>query len=214
MLKLQIIVGSTREGRNADRLLPWIVRRATAHEAFETQLLDLREWPLPMFAEHAGSIGDWADPTYSDPLVKRWNATIAEADAFLIVTPEYNHSISGELKNAIDSVFASFALRHKPLLPVAYSGGIAAGARAVEQLALIAIEAEMVPLRNSVLVPFVTNAIDETSGAPKDRMADAALAVGLDDLAWWAGILARERANQLPPGNVRLQAAAQPATAA
>jgi NAD(P)H-dependent FMN reductase len=208
MLKLQIIVGSTRPNRNADRVTPWVLARAQAHQAFDVELLDLRDWPLPMFAEHPGSIGDWDDPTYSDPLVKRWNAKVAEADALLVVTPEYNHSIPGELKNAIDSVFASFALRHKPLGCVAYSGGIAAGARAVEQLALIAIEAEMVPLRNSVLVPFVRSAFDE-AGNPNDPVADVALAVALDDLAWWARVLADARPGQLAPGGVRMQAATE-----
>jgi NAD(P)H-dependent FMN reductase len=205
-LKLQIIVGSTRPNRNADRVLPWLIERASAHDVFEVEVLDLREWPLPLFAEHVGTIGDWADPTYSCPLVKCWNQKIAEGDAYLVLTPEYNHSLPGELKNAIDSVFASFAFRHKPIACVAYSVGISAGARAVEHLAQITIEAEMVPLRNCVLIPFVAAAFDD-GGAPNDATADTALAVMLDDLAWWARVMADARPTQLPPGGVRLQAA-------
>ena len=92
-----------------------------------SRCLILRDWPLPMFGEHFGTIGDFQDPTYSDPIVKRWNQKIEEADAYLVLTPEYNHSIPGVLKNAIDSVFMSFAFRNKPLAVVGYSGGIAGG---------------------------------------------------------------------------------------
>src|SRR5581483_4794187 len=125
-------VGSTRPGRAADHVVPWATARARAHGAFDVDVLDLRDWPLPPFQEHAGSIGDFADPTYSDPTVRAWNRTMKEADALLVVTPEYLHSVPGTLKNALDSVFASFALRNKPLASVAYSTAAAGGARAVE----------------------------------------------------------------------------------
>ena len=70
-MKLQIIVGSTRPTRAADKVVPWVTGRAAQHEAFETEVLDLRDWPLPMFGEHMGSIGDPTDPTYSDEIVRR-----------------------------------------------------------------------------------------------------------------------------------------------
>jgi NAD(P)H-dependent FMN reductase len=154
-----------------------------------------------------GSIGDRADPTYSDPIVRRWNQTIKRGDAYLVVTPEYNHSIPGVLKNAIDSVFVSFAFRNKPVASIGYSGGIAGGTRAIEHLALVAIEAEMVPLRNSVIIPFVGSAFDE-SGDPKDPMTDASLRIVLDDLQWWATTLEQARAaGELAPGSYRARAA-------
>ena len=121
MLNLKILVGSTRPGRSADLVLPWVLARASSHGAFDVEVIDLRDWPLPPFQEHAGSIGDINDPTYSDPIVRRWNQKMREADALLVVTPEYLHSIPGTLKNALDSVFVSFALRHKPLAVVGYS---------------------------------------------------------------------------------------------
>lgn len=208
MLKLQIIVGSTRPGRNADRVAPWVIDRAQGQGSFDVEPLDLREWQLPMFQEHAGSIGDPADPTYSDPVMKAWNSKIAEADCYLFVTPEYNHSVPGALKNAIDCVFLSSAFRNKPAAAVAYASGIAAGTRAVEHLALILIEAEAVPLRNSVLIPFVASAFDET-GFPKDSKAESALAVALEDLAWWGALLADGRnRGELPPGAHRMAAMA------
>ena len=156
MSKLQIIIGSTRPARAADRVAPWVIERATSHAAFEVEVLDLRDWPLPMFAEHFGTVGDFNDPTYSFPIVRQWNQRIKEADAYLVVTPEYNHSVPGVLKNAIDSVWVSFAFRNKPLVAVGYSGGIAGGVRAIEHLAQIAIEAELVFLRTSVVIPQVS----------------------------------------------------------
>ena len=143
---------------------------------------------------------------YSDSIVRRWNKKIKEADAYLIVTPEYNHGVSGVLKNAIDSVFLSFGFRHKPVAFVGYSAGIAAGTRAVEHLALIVIEAEAVPLRNTVLIPFVADAFGE-DGQPVNPATTAAVAITLDDLAWWANILMRARAEgQLPPAAFRSRA--------
>jgi NAD(P)H-dependent FMN reductase len=83
-----------------------------------------------------GTLGDFVDPPYSKPIVKSWNNKIAEGDAYLVIMPEYNHSVPAVLKNAIDSVFVSFAFRNKPAAFVGYSVGVAAGTRAVEQAAL------------------------------------------------------------------------------
>lgn len=207
MLKLQVIIGSTRPERAAERVAPWVVQRARAHREFDVEVLDLRDWPLPMFSENRQTLGDPADPTYSTPVVRRWNRKIAEGDAYLFITPEYTHSVPGVLKNAIDSVFASFAFRNKPAGFVGYSSGIGAGIRAVEHLAMIAIEAEMVPLRNTVLVAQVAGAFNDR-GTPTNPMTEAATGILLEDLAWWTRVLQRARAEgQLPPATVRLMAA-------
>ena len=154
------------------------------------------------------TVGSQRTPTYSDPVVKRWNQRIADGDAFLFITPEYNHSVPAVLKNAIDSVFASFAFRNKAAAFVGYSGGIAAGARAIEHLAHIAIEAEMVPLRSTVLLPLVGGAFDD-QGTPKDPEAITAAGIMLDDLAWWSAALHRARQDKtLPPAALRKMAAA------
>jgi NAD(P)H-dependent FMN reductase len=204
---LQVIVGSTRPSRAADLVLPWVLARARAHGAFAVEALDLRDWPLPIFAEHVGSIGDRNDPTYSAPIVREWNHKIEEGDAYLVVTPEYNHSVPGVLKNAFDSVFVSFAFRNKPIATVGYSGGIAGGVRAIEHLAHIAIENDMAPLRSSVIIPYVQDAFDADT-EPKDRLTDAALQIVLDDLQWWSNALGSARAaGQLPPAQVRMRAA-------
>ncbi|HTE87302.1 MAG TPA: NAD(P)H-dependent oxidoreductase [Dehalococcoidia bacterium] len=208
MNKLHIIIGSTREGRAAAPVARWVERRAIEHGGFDVTLLDLREWRLPMFAETLATIGDFNDPTYSEPIVRQWNRTIVDGDAFIFITPEYNHSFSGVLKNAIDSVFASWGLRNKPAAFVGYSAGLVGGARAVEQLALVTIEAEMVPLRNSVLVGAVHSAFD-VDGQPTNLQSDMALAILLEDLSWWTDTtVAARSAGELEPGSLRFRALA------
>lgn len=207
MLKLKIVIASTRPTRAADRVAPWVIASATEKGAFDVEVLDLRDWPLPMFQEHPGTIGNFDDPTYSEPVVRDWNRKLKEADALLVVTAEYQHSIPGVLKNALDNVFLSFALRNKPIAAVGYSGGVAAGVRAVEHLFAIAIEAEMVPLRDTVLIARVESAFDE-QGVPTDFSTRIAMGIMLDDLAWWADLLQYGRARgELPPGVFRLMAA-------
>jgi NAD(P)H-dependent FMN reductase len=205
--KLLVIVGSTRPGRAADLVLPWLTEKATGHAAFDTEIADLRDWPLPIFGEHLGTIGDFNDPTYSEPLVKAWNAKIKSADAYVILTPEYNHSIPGGLKNAIDTVWLSFGFRNKPVAFVGYSGGVAGGVRAIEHLAHVFVETESVPIRNSVVIPGVQSAFDE-QGRPVNPMTDAAADIMLEDLAWWSAALERARAaGELIPGSFRPRAA-------
>jgi NAD(P)H-dependent FMN reductase len=207
MAKLLVIVGSTRPNRAADRVVPWVTAQAQAQGSFDVELADLRDWPLPIFAEHMGTIGDLSDPTYSEPLVRAWNAKVKSADAFLVVTPEYNHSVPAALKNAIDSVWLSFGFRNKPVATVGYSAGIGAGIRAIEHLAHIFIEAEAVPLRNATVLPFVNDAFDE-QGAPRNPMTAASLTILLDDLAWWSAALQKARAGgELVPGQLRARAA-------
>jgi NAD(P)H-dependent FMN reductase len=208
MFKLQVIIGSTRQGRSADPVVRWLLPVVKAHPAFEMEILDLRDWRLPHFQETLATVGDFNDPTYSDPIVKRWNKKIKEADAFLIATAEYNHGVPGELKNAIDSVFLSFGFRHKPVAFVGYSAGVGAGVRAVESLNQIMLETEAVPVRTQTLVPFVMNAFD-AEGKPVNPMLSVGLSVMLDDMAWMAKALKTARAEgELPPANFRMRAAA------
>jgi NAD(P)H-dependent FMN reductase len=214
MSKLLIIVGSTRPGRAADAVVPWIVKSAQAHGAFEVEVADLRDWKLPHFAEHFGTIGDRNDPTYSDPIVKAWNSKVKESDAFIVITPEYNHSVPGELKNAIDTVWLSYGFRNKPVAFVGYSGGVSGAIRAIEHLAHIFIEAEAAPLRNTVVLPYVRSTFSE-AGEPTDPTPAAALDVMLDDIAWWSAALEKGRAQgELAPGTFRVRAAVEAAAQA
>ena len=207
MSKLLVIVGSTRPTRSADLVLPWLTQKVSGHEAFDAEIVDLRDWPLPIFTEHAGTIGDLADPTYSEPLVRAWNQKVKQADAFIVVTPEYNHSIPAVLKNAIDTVWLSFGFRNKPVAAVGYSGSIGAGIRAIEHLAHVFVEAEAVPLRNTVVIPFVREAFG-ADGEPVNPEMGIRLQVMLEDLAWWSAALQNARAaGELVPGSLRARAA-------
>ncbi|MEU4227669.1 NAD(P)H-dependent oxidoreductase [Nonomuraea sp. NPDC026600] len=207
MPKLLVIVGSTRPTRAADRVLPWVMSRVRAYDGFEVELADLREWPLPIFAEHMGTIGDMSDPTYSEPIVRAWNEKVKQADAFVVITPEYNHSVPGGLKNAIDNVWMSFGFRNKPVAAVGYSGGVGGGIRAIEHLAHMFVEAEAVPLRNTVVIPYVQAAFDDQD-EPVNAAADISLQIMLDDLAWWSSVLNRARIEgELIPGVIRARAA-------
>jgi NAD(P)H-dependent FMN reductase len=202
-LKLKILVGSTRPARAADLVLPWLVDRSAAHGAFAVDVLDLRAWPLPMFGEAHEALSAVAGG-HSDGIVQRWNSTVADGDAYLFLTPEYNHSVPAVLKNAIDSVFGSYGFRNKAAGFVGYSAGPVGGARAVEHLAHIAIEAELVPLRNATLIAQVHQAFGD-DGRPHDHRYDDRLTVLLDDLAWWGDALRRARdAGELPPPHARL----------
>ena len=90
---LKIITSTTRPGRSVERILPWLVGRFEADDRFDVEVLDLREWKLPLFQETYETVGDPTDPTYSDPIVRAWNRKVAEGGAFLFVTAEYNHSV-------------------------------------------------------------------------------------------------------------------------
>ena len=207
MSKVQVIIGSTRPGRAADLVAPWVIATARAHGEFDVEVLDLRDLPLPIFAENLETVGDFQDPTYSTSIVRSWNRKIAEASAYLVVTPEYNHSVPAVLKNAIDSVFVSFAFRQKPIVAVGYSGGIAGVVRAIEHLTQIAVEAEMVPLRTAVVIPQVAQAFT-AQGSPINPVTELSLWIALEDLKWWSDALQVARSSgQLAPAAFRIQAA-------
>ncbi|MGE0878595.1 MAG: NADPH-dependent FMN reductase [Acidimicrobiia bacterium] len=205
-LELKIIIGSTRDGRASDLFTPWLIERAGAHGAFNVEVLDLRDWPLPLFQETMATIGDIGSPTYSDPIMRAWNDKIKSGDTFVFVTPEYNHSVPGVLKNAIDSVFVSWGFRNKVCGYVGYSGSAVGAARAVEHLVHIANEVEMVSLRNSVLIGGITQAFRDNK--PVNPLTDTALDIMLDDMAWWGRVTRDGRAGgMLPPGTGRMRAA-------
>lgn len=200
-MNLQIIAGSARSHRAIEPVLTWVRKTALAHDGFsDVEVLDLREWHLPMFDEGPAAFGP--EPSYTQERVEQWNRRIGEGDAYVFVTPEYNHSIPAVLKNAIDSVYGSFAFRHKPAAFVGYSAGPMAATRAIEHLALVAVELEMMPLRNTVLIPRIGDTFSDDG--PLERSPDFALEVMLDDLAWWSSLLKGARDKQLSPGALRL----------
>src|SRR5260370_38389604 len=114
-MRLEVIAGSTRPTRAADKVAPWVLSRASLHEAFETELIDLRDWPLPMFGEHIGSVGDPRDPTSSAAAVRRRDRKIPEAAAYRTLPPAADPGIPGAPTDARHGVCRPVALRSQPL---------------------------------------------------------------------------------------------------
>ena len=146
-IKIKIILGTTRKGRFGDKPAHWILDEARALPDVDVELLDLRDYPLPHFDEPASPM--WKKGVYDDEGVQRWADRIADGDAFVIVSPEYNHGYSAVLKNAIDYIYPEWV--NKPVGFVSY--GNAGGARAVEQLRQVAIEMQMWPIRSAIHLP-------------------------------------------------------------
>lgn len=189
MAHIQIILGSTREGRVGDKVAQWVVGVAKTRSDFTHELLDLKEWNLPMFNDAISP----KKSEYSYDSSRKWSEKIAQGDGYLFVTPEYNHGYSAVLKNALDILYNEWV--KKPAACVSY-GGVAGGTRAVQQLRQVFIELQMVPVRGGVHMPFIWNAFDE-KGELKDKEAqEKQLNATLDQLVWWAEVLKRARAEE------------------
>ena len=184
--RIQIIIGSTRDNRRGETVGRWFASVAAARDDLECELVDLREWDLPFLSSAKPPAA--APPT--DPLIARWADSVAGADGYVLVTPEYNHGYPASLKNALDLVYQPW--NRKPCAFVGY-GGPGGGYRAVEQLRLVVVELEMVPLRKQVGIPGVSSAFDEAGAVTEPRHERAANGL-LDDLAWWATVLRAARA--------------------
>jgi NAD(P)H-dependent FMN reductase len=193
-LKLGVILASTREGRRGEGYARWIHALLSEREGIALDLLDLRDWRLPSYDLAAPPAV--AEKSYTDPTARGWVAKIAALDGYVIVTPEYNHGYPGGLKNAIDHAFASWA--NKPVAFVSY-GGTASGARAVEQLRLVAIELRMVPIRDEVNVRLIGVSLDE-KGRPTDPFYAKRAATMIDTLLWWTRVTKEGRERHPLPG--------------
>jgi NAD(P)H-dependent FMN reductase len=147
-LKLKIIMGSTREARVSEKIAPWVLEQSKKHPGFTAEVLDLRDYDMPFFNESIAP-GDRDEPFTSPESVVRWTEKIAEADAFLVIAPEYNRGYPAVLKNAFDWVYREW--NDKPIAFVAYGG--VGGARSVEQLRLVSIPLQMAPIRQAVHIP-------------------------------------------------------------
>jgi NAD(P)H-dependent FMN reductase len=180
-MKLHIILGSTRNGRNGEQVAKWLneklQKKAQESDAFEVEFLDLKEWDLPMYQE-----------PFSDK-AEDWKKKISEADGYIIVTPEYNHGYPAVLKNALDYPYAEW--NKKAVGFVAYSDGMSAGIRSVEQLRLVCIQLQLAPIRQAMYFPNIEEAFADDT--PKDPATSERLDTFLEELLWWTRALKTAR---------------------
>jgi NAD(P)H-dependent FMN reductase len=192
-IKIQVIIGTVREGRFGDKPAAWITEEAKKIEGAQVEVIDLKDHPVPPFAS-PGYPSSIKDGNYGNDMINAFAKRIGSADAFIIVTPEYNHGYSGALKDALDSVYMEW--NNKPVAFVAY--GSVGGARAVEQLRQVAVELQMAPIRAAVHLPveiFMAVLQEPTAAnhpalfAPINEKAG----VMLTQLMWWAKALKAAR---------------------
>ncbi len=194
-MNLQIIVGSTREGRKSLQFSKWIEKTAKENKNLKVDLVDLIDYDLPMFNEPISPRYNPQRKTEGD--VKKFLDKLAEGDAFIFVTPEYNHSLSGVLKNALD--YTGYELDKKPAATSTH--GSVGGARAAEHLKMILSEcrAVIVPI-NLHFNHFIDNNIDKEGNLIKELKElqygpHTTLNSMINELLWYADALkiAREK---------------------
>jgi NAD(P)H-dependent FMN reductase len=189
--RIAIIIGTTRQGRFGERPAHWLHDLAKARRDAEYELVDLRDYRMPLFDE-ARPVA--AEPA-KHPEAVRFREVVARSDGFVLVTAEYNHGPPASLKNAMDHVYAEWG--RKPAAFVSYGG--VGGARAVEQLRLVCVELQLAPLRNNVGIgrPEFGQLMQ---GKDFDDFPALAQAAGrmLDDLIWWTAALKAAREADAP----------------
>jgi NAD(P)H-dependent FMN reductase len=180
MIRIAIIVGSTRPGRKADSVAKWVHGIAGKRGDAEYEIVDIKDYNLPLLDEPLPpSLGQ-----YSHAHTKTWAVKIASFDAYVFVTPEYNHATSGALKNAIDYLYREW--NNKAAGFVSY--GSMGGARAVENLRLVMGELQVADVRAQVMLSLFTDFEHFTVFKPAS-MHEAAVNTMLDQLVAWGGAM-------------------------
>ena len=193
-MKLAIVVGSVRQGRQTYKQALWVQNTAKEFDSIDSEIVDLKDYPMSFFDE---PISPRYNPNRQiDVRAQRFLNKIAEFDAYIFVTPEYNHSISGVLKNAID--YITFEMKRKPSAIVSH--GTVGGARAAMHLKEILSESLTVPIQNSVALPRMSEAIDENGELEENLKSlpygpQTALINLLNELEWYSDALAAARSS-------------------
>lgn len=182
MLKLHVLITSTRPTRKGPAVARWFEEFARGHGAFEPVLVDLAAFDLPVFDEPDHP----ATRKYRHEHTRRWSASVAEADAFAFVMPEYNYFPPSSLVNAIDFLVAEWA--YKPVGLVTY-GGVSGGLRAAQAVKLLVTTLKMMPLPEGVAIPSFGQHIGEDGAFRSNELIDKSAATMLGELHRWAGAL-------------------------
>lgn len=183
MIKIAIIMGSTRPGRKSEQVARWVFEAASQRTEATYELIDLLDYPLP----HLNEAYPPAMGQYEHDHTKEWAAKIAQYDGFIFVTPEYNRSTSGVLKNAIDFIYGEW--NNKAAAFVSY--GSTGGTRAVEHLRMMASELQMATVRSQVALSLFTDFENFSEFAPGPQHDLETLFTQLES---WSGVLAPLRA--------------------
>ncbi|WP_280470479.1 NADPH-dependent FMN reductase [Nocardia brasiliensis] len=183
-LRLAVIMGSTRAGRFGPTVANWFVRRAEQRADVAVEFIDLAQDRLPAHMSHE------PEPEGAQAL-HSVGSRLTAADAFVIVTPEYNHSYPAALKNAIDWHFTQW--QAKPIGFVSY-GGVSGGLRAVEHLRHVFAELHAVTVRDTVSFHGAAQLFDETGELTEPAAAQLAADQLLDQIVWWGTALRSARA--------------------
>jgi NAD(P)H-dependent FMN reductase len=185
VITIGIILGSTRPGRNGEAVAHWAYELARTRNDAKFELVDLKDYNLPHLDEALPpSLGQ-----YAKDHTKAWAAAIARFDGFVFVTPEYNHSTSGALKNAIDFLYGEW--NNKAAGFVSY--GSLGGSRAVEHLRLVMAELQVATVRNQVALSLISDFVNYSQFAPNEHHVPG-LAAMLDQVIAWSTALAPLRA--------------------
>ncbi|QKE82900.1 NAD(P)H-dependent oxidoreductase [Arthrobacter sp. NEB 688] len=182
MTSIGIVLGSTREGRRGDQVAAWVHEVGARRTDATFEVVDLRDHPLPHLGEPAAP----EDAARHAEQRSRWSATIAGFDGFVLVTPEYNHSTSGVLKNALDHLQAEW---HDKAVGIVSYGGVG-GARAAEHLRLIAGELQMADVRQQVPLSLMTEFGADFATLTPGEYNQQALSTLLDQVVAWSTALA------------------------
>ena len=174
--RLLVVIASTRPGRLGLPVGRWFAQRARDYDAFDVEVVDLAELDLPFLDEpnHPRL------RRYTHAHTKDWSATVDRSDAFVFVTPEYNHAFPAPLKNALDFLYHEWA--RKPVGFVSY-GGVAGGTRAVQMLQPVVTAVRMVPVADTVSIPFIVDLVDEAGRLLPNEIMERAAATMVAELA-------------------------------
>ena len=180
MLRVGIIVGSTRPGRKAAGVAKWAFEILKDRKDAEFEIVDIEDYKLPLLDEPVPP----ARGQYSKAHTHAWSAKIGSLDAFIFVTPEYNHATSGALKNAIDFLFREWNNKAAGFVGYGGSGGV----RAVENLRLVMGEIKVADVRAQVALSLFTDFENFTTFKPRENQGQALNAMA-DEVIAWAGAL-------------------------
>jgi len=192
-MKVAVILSATRESRVSERLALWVVNEVKKQADTTVELVDLADYPMPFFDE---AISPRFNPNRQPkPMVQKWLKKINEQDAYIIVTPEYNHSITGALKNALD--YIDWQVKQKPFAIVSH--GSAGGARAAEHLKGIISEIRAIVIPTALAITFrVSEKFDENGVLDGELAANeygpaATLKTVIQELKWYSDALTTAR---------------------